>query len=74
MGKGNIFDIKNNLFDYEFNRYIFLLNFINLNILGSNYFKQFIIRRVKYKRKGFIDLQLLFFFGRIRYRKNYNII
>ena len=72
--KGDIFNIKSDLFDCEFNRYILFLYFINLNIFGSSYFKQFIVRRVKYKRKGFIDLRLPFFFGRIRYYKDYDII
>ena len=76
-GKGNIFDIENDLFDCEFGQYILLLNFVNLNAFGSGYFKRFIIRRVKYKYRRFINLRLLFFFGRIRYYKiaiQYSII
>ena len=73
-GKGDIFDVESDLFDREFNRYILFLNFVNLNTFGNNYFKQFNTKRVKYKYKRFIDLQLFFFFGRIYYRKNYNTI
>ena len=68
-GKGDIFDIKNDLFDREFNRYIFLLSFVGLNVLSNSYFRRLITKRIKRKRRGFIDLRLPLFFKRIRYRK-----
>ena len=77
--KGDIFDVKGDLFDYELSYYIFLLNFVSLNIFGSGYFGRFIIKLIKYKCKcrGFVNLRLPLFFGRMRYYKiamRYSII
>ena len=74
--KGDIFDIKSDLFNCEFSYYIFLLNFISLNAFGNSYFRRFIIRLVKYRRRrrGFINLRLPFFLRRIRYYKDCDTI